>query len=967
MDYRINSQALPRYLVLGMVGTVAVLLLVIIGYLMAANYSQREAQLQTLEAEFDAALHAQLQASIETVREQASFVFDRAESILRQEAREQVNQAHSIASALYRRERWRLPDSEVQALILAALRDQRFFNGRGYFFVDDGKGWSLLSPVIPSVEGTNQLEHSDPLMRQSTRAILDTVANHEGAGFVSYDWYVPGGDGAKAQKITYVRRFDPYGWILGTGDYVFRIREDLKALVLDRLDRLERDGQTFLAVLDGRGKVVRYPSITLPDGGVRAVQALQDAGNLRPLLERSQMSSEGFIETRWRHPVSGELAPVLLRAENLPMADWVLVSGIFPEDAGQQLQQQWTQMRDGLRQNIYRLLVALGVAALITLLLSLVYARWLRRLFRQYQSSIDRSQEALERNSRQLQLSARVFEAAREGIIISDAGNRILAVNGAYSQITGYVADEAVGRDPGFMGSGRHDKAFYQKLWQELHRDGHWQGEVWNRRKSGEIYPQWLSISVCRNAAGDVENYIATLSDISEHKRVEERLSYLANFDPLTDLPNRRMLEERISQAVALSRRHPEIGFALLLVGIDRLEYINDSLGHATGDRVLQQLAQRLRHQVRAEDTVFRLGGDVFAVLVQDGHSMFEVAGLARRLLKHLSEPLRQSGVDLVMTQSIGIAAFPADGENVETLLSNAAAALHHAKAQGRNRSQFFTREINDSLAQRLQMEQALRQALANDELSLNYQPQYRLSDGALIGCEVLLRWHSAELGPVGPDRFVPLAEETGMIGAIGHWVLRSACLQAALWRAQGLEIPVAVNVSACQLTPGLVNEVAGALAETRLPAGLLTLELTETVLMQRQDETRALLHELRALGVGLAMDDFGTGYSSLAYLKRFPIDKLKIDRAFVHGLPADGDGCAIIRAVLEVARHLGLATVAEGIETPEQHAFLNGIGCEEGQGYLFARPLPVDAMTDLLLAARAQEVEPALCQGSSR
>ncbi|NVK42078.1 MAG: EAL domain-containing protein [Oceanospirillaceae bacterium] len=964
MDYRIKSQALSRYLVIGMVGTVAVLLLVIIGYLLAANYSQREAQLQALEAEFDADLHAQLQANIETVMEQAGFVFDRAESLLREEAQEQVDQAHSIATALYRRERGRLPDSEIQSLILAALREQRFFNGRGYFFVDDGTGWSLLSPITPSVEGTNQLENSDPLMRQSTRAILDTVANGDGAGFVSYDWYVPGGDGSKAQKITYVRRFDPYGWILGTGDYVFRIREDLKALVLDRLDRLERDGNTFLAVLDGCGHVVRYPSVALPEGGIFEVRALQDAGNLRPLLERAQAGG-GFIETRWRQPVTGELAPVLLRAESLPLADWVLVSGIFPEDAGQQLQQQWAQMRDGLRHNIYRLLVALGVAALVTLLLSLIYSRWLRRLFRQYQSSIDRSQAALEHNAQQLQLAARVFQAAREGIIISDSGNRILTVNSAYSQITGYAADEAVGRDPGFMGSGRHDKAFYQRLWHDLHRDGHWQGEVWNRRKSGEIYPQWLSISVCRNAAGDIEHYIATLSDISEHKRVEERLSYLANFDPLTDLPNRRMLEERIAQAVALSRRHPEIGFALLLVGIDRLEYINDSLGHGTGDRVLQQLAQRLSQQVRAEDTVFRLGGDVFAVLVQDGHSMFEVAGLARRLLKHLAEPLRQSGVDLVVTQSIGIAAFPADGENVEALLSNAAAALHHAKVQGRNRSQFFTREINDSLAQRLQMEQALRQALGNDELSLHYQPQYRLSNGALIGCEALLRWHSAELGPVGPDRFIPLAEETGMIDSIGRWVLHTACRQAALWRAQGLEVPVAVNVSACQLGPGLVNEVAGALADSRLPADLLTLELTETVLMQRQDETRALLQELRTLGVRLAMDDFGTGYSSLAYLKRFPIDKLKIDRAFVQGLPADVDGCAIIRAVLEVARHLGLATVAEGIETPEQQAFLNGIGCAEGQGYLFARPLPMEAMTALLLEARAEEDEAVLCQAS--
>ncbi|MFC6670136.1 EAL domain-containing protein [Marinobacterium aestuariivivens] len=756
-----------------------------------------------------------------------------------------------------------------------------------------------------------------------------------------------------SEKITYVRHFEPLGWIIGTGDYLFRILDDLKGSVLARLAERRLDRGAFFAVLSTDGRLVRFPDVRLSGSDeIHPVEALADPAVLEPLVAAGEAGG-GFVEQQWRHPLTDVPAPVLLHVEPLPQAGWLLVAGIFGNEASPLLQQQRDELRGDLTQNATRLLVALGVAALVALLLSLLYARWLRGLFGRYQASIDEKQSVLERNAQQLQLAARVFDASREGIIISDAGNRIRAVNGAYETITGYSAGEAIGQDPGFMSSGRHDKAFYRELWNTLQSQGYWQGEVWNRRKSGEIYPEWLSISACRSDAGEVENYIATISDLSEHKRIEERLSYLANFDPLTDLPNRRQLEERVGQAIALTQRHPELGFALLLVGLDRFEYINDSLGHQAGDRLLKMLSQRLCRRVRREDTVFRLRGDVFAVLIQDDQSTVEAANLSRRLLSQMAAPIHHNGLDLVVTPSIGVVAYPGDGDDVQTLLRNGAAALHHAKAQGRHRLQFFEPGINDHISQRLKMEQALRLALSNRELSLHYQPQYSLRTGALTGFEALLRWHSAELGYVGPDRFIPLAEETGLIAPIGEWVLRSACEQGARWRAEGMEVAIAVNVSACQFRHDLPDLVASALESTGLPAGLLVIEVTETALMQDLEQTAAMLLQLRALGVRIALDDFGTGYSSLAYLKRLPLDKLKLDRAFIQSLPDDSDDTAIVRAMLDVARHLGLETVAEGIETPQQQAFLDGVGCAEGQGYLYARPMPAEQATDFMREAQ--------------
>jgi diguanylate cyclase (GGDEF)-like protein len=430
------------------------------------------------------------------------------------------------------------------------------------------------------------------------------------------------------------------------------------------------------------------------------------------------------------------------------------------------------------------------------------------------------------------------------------------------------------------------------------------------------------------------------LTDMTERKEAEDQLRYLSDFDPLTDLPNRRLLRDRTIQAIARARRRHE-QVALLIIDLDRFKNINDSLGHGSGDTVLKIIAGRLSEQARDSDTISRLGGDEFMILLPDLDEHADLSGLATRYLQLIAEPLQVEDHTMVTTASIGLALYPGDGEDFDTLLKNADTALYHAKGQGRNNFQFFTEAMNLQVSERLLMETRLRDALGRGEFELYYQPQYDFSSNRLIGCEALLRWNSSQ-GLIMPDRFIPLAEETGLIIPIGAWVLGQACRQAHEWsQVNSTPLSMAVNVSAVQFRPELVDEVKAALSESGFPADQLVLEVTESVLMSDVEGSISLLHQLRELGVRIALDDFGTGYASLAYLKRFALDKLKIDRTFIMGIPEDEDDVAITSSIIDIARHLRLKTVAEGVETEAHCEFLRRAGCHIAQGYFYARPLP--------------------------
>jgi diguanylate cyclase (GGDEF)-like protein/PAS domain S-box-containing protein len=562
------------------------------------------------------------------------------------------------------------------------------------------------------------------------------------------------------------------------------------------------------------------------------------------------------------------------------------------------------------------------------------------------------------RAAEQLVLAAEVFQSSGEAIVISDAALNIVTVNPAFTAITGYAPQEAVGRTPYELSRGVRSREHDREILDAVQRSGYWQGEVWDRRKSGDSYPKWLTLSAVRDAGGRVANYIEIFSDISERKEREERVRHLAHHDALTGLPNRALLTDRITQAIALAQRNGT-RLAVMFLDLDRFKNVNDSLGHSVGDKLLREVAARLLAAMRGSDTVSRLGGDEFVILMPEVSEVSVIAVAARKVLDTVSRPYNIDGHELISTPSMGISVYPGDGPDVETLLRNADAAMYHAKESGRNNYQFFTQDMNARALERLSLERSLRRALEREELRLHYQPQYEVASGKLIGLEALIRWEHPDEGLVSPARFMPFAEETGLILPIGAWVLERACWQNREWQDAGLPpVRISVNISALQFRqPGFADTVRHALRVTGLDARYLELEVTESVIMQDAERVTATLQELKEMGLELAIDDFGTGYSSLSYLKRFPIDRLKIDQSFVRDIPSDGEDAAIISAIIGLTRSLGLRTIAEGVETAEQLTFLRQQGCNEVQGYLLARPMPAADCARLLREGRLAEV----------
>jgi len=554
-----------------------------------------------------------------------------------------------------------------------------------------------------------------------------------------------------------------------------------------------------------------------------------------------------------------------------------------------------------------------------------------------------------------LQLHASVFDNTQEAIAITDASGRILSVNEAFCRITGYAQEESLGRNPRMLKSGLQDAAFYRSLWQSLGEHGQWRGEIWNRRKNGELFPGILTISAVRRASGKAQHYVALLSDISDLRDTQNQLQSLVNHDPLTGLPNRTLVQDRLAQAAAFAER-AGTHVALLLLGLDKFKEINELLGHSGGDALLCAVARRLRDCVRETDTVSRLGGDEFLVVLTGIADADAAMSFAEKLLARFQRPFQIGCEELVCSVSIGVAVFPEDGRDFETLLRKSDRALHGAKEDGRNTCRFFDARMNLEAGEGLRLRQSLRRALEREEFVLHYQPQIDLDSGRVIGAEALIRWQHPELGLVPPGRFIPVLEESGLIVPVGEWVLREACRQAVAWRNAGLpELVIAVNMSATQFRRDDIEQtVIRALADSGHDPALLELELTESILIGDNERVLESVRRLKLLGLKLAIDDFGTGYSSLSYLKRFAVDKLKIDQSFVRDLASDPDDAVIIRTIIQMARSLGLRTVAEGVESAEIVQRLRVYRCDEVQGYYFSRPLPADEFAQFLSARSA-------------
>ncbi|OHX36159.1 GGDEF domain-containing protein [Methylomonas sp. LWB] len=564
-------------------------------------------------------------------------------------------------------------------------------------------------------------------------------------------------------------------------------------------------------------------------------------------------------------------------------------------------------------------------------------------------------------NEDRLSQAAAVFESTREGVMITNADKQIQLVNKAFSDITGFSPEQVIGKTPKIIASGHHNVDFYRDMWATLANTDHWQGEIWNRRKNGEVFPELLSISAVRDGQGDVTNYVGVFADISKLKASEKELEFLAHHDPLTQLPNRMLFLSRLRHSIDQTRRRRGV-MAVLMLDLDRFKDVNDSFGHLAGDDLLQLVAQRLTARLRNSDTICRLGGDEFVVLLEEIPQPEAAAQVASQIIAALSQIWRlSSGHEVRIGVSVGIALFPEHGQTPDELIQQADTALYQAKNDGRNCFKYFSEDLTRAARERMDLEIRLRLAIERRELRVYFQPQIDIASGHLVGAEALLRWETDTGEIISPSRFIPIAEETGLIVPIGNWVLQEVCRQGRRWLNRGLApIKLAVNLSSQQFLHSDIGEAIGnILRETGFPPEHLELELTESVLMKREREAIEILQQLHELGLGLSIDDFGTGYSSLAYLKLFPLDVIKIDKSFIEDIPDHADDMEITATIIAMAKTLKMRVIAEGVETAEQLNFLRSRDCDQYQGYLTSRPLPIAEFEKFRRDYRPRPVEP--------
>ena len=572
----------------------------------------------------------------------------------------------------------------------------------------------------------------------------------------------------------------------------------------------------------------------------------------------------------------------------------------------------------------------------------------------------DKTQQRQE--DERLRLAATVVDNTIEGVVVTDAQSNILSTNPAFTRLLGYESTELIGQRPSAFKSGKHDKAFYDAMWASIHRTGHWRGEIWNKRKNGEIFPERMSLSAVKDGDGKTTHYVCMFTDISEEKQREAKLEFLAHCDALTGLGNRAWFAQELTRLVEDAADTGE-KLAVLLLNLDRFKDVNDSYGHAVGDEVLRHIARQVQQALRPGDLIARMAGDEIVVLARHLEDAEDASSIAERLIQAAAQPWKSpDGFAVVVSVSAGICCFPQHAQKASSLVQGAHAAVYGAK-EGKGGSNwwcFFSEDMTLAARERIALESRLRNALAQGHMRLFYQPQIEIASGRLIGCEALIRWFDPEEGMISPARFIPVAETSGLIGPLGEWVLQEACRQAQAWKAQGLPaISIAVNVSLHQfLLTDIVGCTRDALQRSGLAAECLELEITESALAERPDEALTVLRQLKKLGLRLAIDDFGTGYSSLAHLKRFPIDLLKIDQGFIRDIPQSADDMAISHAVIAMGQSMGMQVLAEGVETTAQLEFLRQHGCNFYQGYLCSKPVPAADFAALLHAQMHRKTE---------
>ncbi len=870
---------------------------------------------------------------------------------------------HDIVVSLYSRyERGEITEEDAKEIADKLLSSQTI--GRtGYMYCLSSLGRVEVHPS--DALKLQDLTGKDVVRRQISKK----------TGYLEYEWVNPGESNIRP-KALYMTYFKPWDWIISASSY----REEFDSLIdiddfSSKIAEIKLGESGYIFIIDKNGEAILHPWIE------------DNLSNYADVLGHSVMRNiyeqkSGQLHYEWKDRDSDVVREKIAVFQYFPEMDWIVAASVYADEVYEPL--------DNI---IYLILISVFLSLLVALPLSAVLGVSITRpveklvdhfskasegdmttrsendapdeigiLSRKFNSFMDHL-DAVEKNLNaevgirqeseyQRRLFEEVFNNALEGITITDIDGNIVAANPGFTTITGYDVDEVIGKNPSVLKSDKHGKSFYEQMWSKLTLEGHWVGEIWNRRKNGESYPEMLSISAIRNSSGEPTHYVAVFHDITEMKSKEEQLQFQAHHDALTGLPNRALLLDRITIAIAHAKRL-ETRIALFFIDLDNFKTINDSLGHALGDRLLQRTTTRITNVFREQDTIARLGGDEFVIMVEDVTDERHLINQAKRLLMAFSAPFKIDGNELHVTTSLGITVFPDDGDDPGTLIKNADMAMYHAKGEGKNGYHMFRQEMHDRVERRLQLENALRTAVQKQEFVVYYQPKVDLKSGDVIGLEALVRWIRQDGEVISPLEFIPLAEETGLIVPIGRTVMEQSCMdQHEIRDKGGHDLMISINLSARQFQEeDLLQTVKEVVDACNADPKMLEFEITESVLMNDVEKTVDTLNSITAMGFSLSVDDFGTGYSSLAYLKTFPLTTLKVDRSFVMDITHDKDDAQIVQTVVNMSQNLGLDVVAEGVETEEQAEMLRKFGCAKGQGYLFGKPMPLIELLSFLKA----------------
>jgi len=832
----------------------------------------------------------------------------------------------------------------------------------GYIYVLTSKGKVAIHPH----KKMQNMDMSDHWLAKAQMAQKE--------GYLEYEWRNPG-ESKVHPKALYMAYFKPWDWIVSVSSYrnefqfLFNI-DDVRPGV--QSFHFGKTGYPF--ILDSNGQFLIHPvfSGNLTDKDVPAIS--------RHFFQKMLAQKNGQLTYLWTDPDNNTQREKLVSFHYIPDLKWIVAASAYLDEINAPVYTLRKIMAATLLCTLLLILpISFYLGSLITNPLTRLAEKMnaandgnfdiqaeedahgeigdLARYFNSYVTSLRLAhtklhEEIKEHNLAEIQLKlfAKVYENTLEGISITDEKGQIIAINSAFSTITGYSEEEALGQNPRILKSDRHDKEFYSRMWEKITTKGQWAGEIWNRRKNGEAYPEILSINSIRDDNGKITHFVAVFHDISEMKLQQEQIKHQAYHDALTGLPNRLLARDRLTMAIANARRNQH-KLAVFFLDLDNFKNINDSLGHAAGDLLLQKVAKRLQHLLREEDTVARLGGDEFLVLVTNIQSKTEITALSNRLLTGFRKPIVAENHELFVTISIGIAFYPEDGTDEGTLIKNADVAMYQSKSQGKNKHHFFTSELSEHATKRFQLEGELRQAVDRNEFTLYFQPQVEPKSNQVTGIEALVRWIKKDGTLVSPIDFIPLAEETGLIIPIGKFVLEESCRAIMTLHERGYtQLSIAVNLSPLQFRQ---TDIVGCVLNTIKNAGVspshIELEITESTMMTNLEDSVIKLNILRKNGISIAIDDFGTGYSSLYYLKTFPISTLKIDKSFIKDITSDLNNAQIVETIILMAKNLELDVVAEGVETKEQLKMMNSFGCDMIQGYYYSKPLTLDQLLEYL------------------